>query len=67
MALVSEKMPWEPLLDRGEGEQLVARHSERAQSATRHPASAAARAVAAPIPVLAPVIATTGESAMQAF
>jgi len=30
-------MPWEPLLDRGEGEQLVARSSQRAQSALIEP------------------------------
>jgi len=34
---VTEQLPWEPLLDRGEGEQLVARSSRRAQSALLEP------------------------------
>ena len=37
MAVTREKMPWEPLLERGEGEQLVARSSERAQDALLEP------------------------------
>ena len=35
--MISDQLPWEPLLERGEGEQLVARHSERAQSALLEP------------------------------
>ena len=37
MATVFEQMPWEPLLDRGEGEQLVARSKIRAQEALTEP------------------------------
>ncbi|MGI9082546.1 MAG: DEAD/DEAH box helicase [Thermoleophilaceae bacterium] len=37
MAIAREAMPWEPLLDRGEGEQLVARSRERAQEALLEP------------------------------
>ena len=37
MATVLEQMPWEPLLDRGEGEQLVARSRIRSQDALTEP------------------------------
>ena len=37
MAVTREQMPWEPILDRGEGEELVARSKERAQDALTEP------------------------------
>src|SRR5918998_5785710 len=37
MAVARETMPWEPLLERGEGEQLVARSAERPQEALLEP------------------------------
>ena len=37
MAVTREQMPWEPILDRGEGEELVARSKERAQEALTEP------------------------------
>ena len=37
MPVTRDQMPWEPILDRGEGEELVARSKERAQDALTEP------------------------------